>query len=311
MEFGNFDYQTSDMCFRLFPAIVATVLVHVNLSSQTILSLQPGPDEGKDAVLHGVWFRADENFGDIEQICTTAWTFDGDPGVIYGLLEFDLSSIPVGAEVYDARLSLYAWNSNTGFGPHSQLDGDNDFFIRRVTTPWNELEVTWNSSPQFSFQSQLLLLGSPDPSQDFLDINVSELVQDMVDHPDESHGFILMIQNEQFYRMINFCSSDHPDSERRPSLIVEHSNMPLNTTESMEEDFTFFPNPAEDYLTISFPNRLSPGMDIIDCTGKLVLTFKNLNSGSRVNISSLPAGIYLLRLVDGNKTHIDRLVKLR
>jgi len=55
------------------------------------------------------------------------------------LVQFDLSSIPLGATITSATLHLYYYNS--GSDPVDRV-----YWVYRVTSPWVESEVTWNNN---------------------------------------------------------------------------------------------------------------------------------------------------------------------
>ena len=85
------------------------ILFTFNSFSQDTIFLQPGSLDGKDAIIHGLDTCMNLNFGNNEQIPACAWTFGGTPGIVRGIIEFDLSSISNSAEIISAKLSLYAW----------------------------------------------------------------------------------------------------------------------------------------------------------------------------------------------------------
>ena len=186
--------------------LIASVAIKAN--AQTTIVLQPGPIEGKDAFLHGLASESDNNFGSNAQLPADAWTFGGDAGIIRSIMEFDLSSIPAGAVINGAYLSLYSWDSSGGLGQHSTQSGSNDSWVQRITSSWDELTVTWNTPPSVDVINQVALPASTSSTQDYLDIDVSTLVQDMVDNPSTSFGFMLRLQDETYYRRMNFASSD-------------------------------------------------------------------------------------------------------
>lgn len=202
--------------------LVALLFFATASESQVTLVLQPGPEEGKDVLLHGLQGKRDENLGDNPQLVANAWTYQSEPGIVRSVFSFDLSPVPQGSSVVSAYLSLYAWNSDQSQGPHSALSGSNDFLLKRITSYWQEETVTWNTQPATTNTNQLLLEGTDDPAKDYLDIDVTALVTDMVNDPGNSFGFMIRLQTEQYYRRINFCSSDHVDPVKHPRLVVTY-----------------------------------------------------------------------------------------
>lgn len=194
-----------------------------NAFAQHALILQPDPECGKDALLHGLISEKLVNYGNNAQFMSNAWTYGGTPGVVRSVVEFNLSSIPSGALIDSAYLSLYAWGLPTGSGPHSSLTGSNVAWLRRVVSPWSENTVTWNTQPSSTLINQVSVPASAAPSEDYR-ISVTSLVQDMIINPSGSFGFMILLQTESYYRRLNFCSSDHSDSLKRPKLEVYYTS---------------------------------------------------------------------------------------
>ena len=68
---------------------------------------------------------------------------------------------------------------------------------------------------------------------------------------------------------------------------------------TLNSEFYIYPNPANDvvYFSSSF---IVETADVYDVTGKLLISSSNLASGSQVNVSVLPAGVYLA-VINGNQ----------
>src|SRR5688572_21369414 len=81
--------------------LIATVtLAH----GQTSLVLQPDAAAGKDALIFNLDALA--NYGNNPDFIASQWSFSGEPGTMRSLIQFDLSSLPKGVDIVDARLSL-------------------------------------------------------------------------------------------------------------------------------------------------------------------------------------------------------------
>src|SRR5688572_4807131 len=72
---------------------------------QTTVILQPDAETGKDALVSSR--HVSQNIGYTSEFIAAAWTFSGETGYYRSLVEFDLSSIPVNAQILNARLSLF------------------------------------------------------------------------------------------------------------------------------------------------------------------------------------------------------------
>ena len=186
------------------------------------LSLRPDSTSGKDATLWSC--MSDANFGNDIDYEAMAWTWNslGFPeGILRGLMEFDLSTVPDGAYINSASLSLYNNpGSSENNGEHASLSGSNTAVLQRIIEQWEEDQATWAKQPASTYKNEVYLSESTNPHQNYVNIDVTRLVQDMVDHPDESFGFLLKLETEECYRSMIFASSDHPDAELRPGLQV-------------------------------------------------------------------------------------------
>ncbi|MBO5844920.1 MAG: leucine-rich repeat domain-containing protein [Bacteroidales bacterium] len=69
------------------------------------------------------------------------------------------------------------------------------------------------------------------------------------------------------------------------------------------EEISFFPNPTKSEITFS---QAIEKIEVIDLTGKAILTFTNAKT---INIESLPAGAYYLRLTNEEKTSLQKVIK--
>ena len=92
-----------------------------NIEWHSPLILQPDGAKGKDAVFSLI--VPDNNYGTLKDIHLYAWTQLGVLNVNRVAIDFNLSSIPVGATVDSAFLSLF-FNKTSGYG--TQHSGEND-----------------------------------------------------------------------------------------------------------------------------------------------------------------------------------------
>ncbi|MEE1142706.1 MAG: T9SS type A sorting domain-containing protein [Bacteroidales bacterium] len=73
--------------------------------------------------------------------------------------------------------------------------------------------------------------------------------------------------------------------------------------EAEAESISFFPNPTKSEITFS---QAIEKVEVIDLTGKTIFTFTNAKT---INIESLPAGAYYLRLTNEEKTSMQKVIK--
>jgi len=236
------------MTRSLFILLTAFLFVSAGISQDTLF-LKPGPEEGKDAWIdtHYTSF----NWGHHEDLSCCAWTSGGVPGVTRGLIEFDLSQIPENATILEARLSLYANTTTNQSHIHSNLSGHNDGFISRVIEPWDEKTVLWGNQPSFDPDNQGYLHESNYEWEDYPDIEISELIRDSYNDPENSHGMLIHLRTEIYYRALVFCSSDHENPEKWPELevVYEICEPPSAVFGYSADDHTVSFNPQDTSIT--------------------------------------------------------------
>lgn len=312
MSFCSSDHENSQKHPQL-----TIIYKETSPNIDTCFTFQPGPMAGKDAILHGLISEVDRNYGDNPQVAANAWTYGGTPGTVRNLIDFDLKQIPKNAKIKKASLSLYAWdNDNKEFGQHSTLSGPNTCFLYRVTSPWDEEEVTWNKHPNYTEENRITIPSSDFPTQNYPEINVTSLIEDMIAMPQTSYGFLLKLETEEHYRMMNFCSSDHSNSNLRPKLTVycelqEELNDPQvnNIGEiNFEDNFTIYPNPASNRLRIDTKQEIDFDVKIYNLNGVLIDEFTNANEIPEFDITKHPAGIYLINITNYENNSYQKIV---
>lgn len=85
----------------------------------------------------------------------------------------------------------------------------------------------------------------------------------------------------------------------------------FNQPKPVSSQFTVFPNPVKDQITIVTDRKIS-NIQLSSTSGKVLKAIK-LNSQNQqltINLSSLPPGIYFLRLQAGNEMVTKKIIKL-
>lgn len=147
------------------------------------------------------------------------------------LLKFNTSAIPANATIISARLELYA-TFETEYT-------DNTFYVSRVIEEWQDSFATWAQrtlTDTWSFrggswttqgQAQTIIpslypnYGNGDYNQ-WISWDVTQIVQDWL-NGEPNYGLIIHqedISNSAYNQAIVFCSSDNPNPDCRPRLVV-------------------------------------------------------------------------------------------
>jgi PKD repeat protein len=194
------------------------------IKAQVEIIIKPGPSDGKDAYVNSAYYIRSV---DTPSFIASAWTYYGGQGVGRSFIHFDLPEIPDSCANFSAVLNLYYDYSSQ----HEGHGGDNKCKLERVIEDWDETYVDWYNQPSVSPENAVYLAASEYYNQDYPDIDVTSLVLDMFDNPQQSFGFRLSLLDEYIYRSMIFASSDHPDISIRPSLIIRYDTCTLPFSE--------------------------------------------------------------------------------
>jgi hypothetical protein len=227
------------------------------------------------------------------------------------LIRFDLSSIPQNSLVDSAFIELFAnVNNHNGVAGSPTYGVNNTGLIQKVTQPWNQNTVTWNTQPASTSTNQVTVPHSNSNAQDQR-LDVLTLVRDMVSNPGSNYGFLLRQQDEiNYYNSQIFSSGEDPDPAKRPRLkVCFRTTTGLNDNEG--QNFTsvkLYPNPMADHAILEFNFKQANTkiiIDIFDITGRILGSHHLLSEVSQHNTFSisrrnLVKGIYLIKLSTEN-----------
>lgn len=151
----------------------------------------------------------------------SAWTNNLQALITRTYLKFDLTTIPQGANILNAKLSLFSPSDSTRDLSHSTLSGTNEFFVRRVTSEWDPQTITWQNQPEYSTNGEVISGSSLTHDQDY-EIDITTIVRSIIETDEENYGFLIMLKQESFYRQICFASNNYHDHLMRPHLQIKY-----------------------------------------------------------------------------------------
>jgi len=139
------------------------------------------------------------------------------------LIKFDFSSIPHGSTIIEAKLSMYSDGNHANYDiMQNATYKTNSSYFRKITSPWNESTVTWNNQPSNTSTNQAQLGESLTAGENYLEIDVMDLIIDLFENPSSDYGLMFIDYDEIKYARMAFCSSDHADPNKRPKIEITY-----------------------------------------------------------------------------------------
>jgi hypothetical protein len=167
--------------------------------------------------------RPDENFGSAALYVGYHNAGEDRFGAQRSLLRFDLSGIPAGVAVLEARLRLYM-----SFATPSDSD-DMRIIARQLTSAWDERFVTWNTEPMWGDVRSETFVGS---DEGWYDWELTDLVSDWISDSALNHGMEL-IGDERVQQRERAFNSRETQSDLYPRLVVRYTEQEDNQPPSV------------------------------------------------------------------------------
>ncbi len=297
---------------RIFIINFIIYLISVtSLHSQSSMIIRLGSVSGQDATV--ISFQPNTNYKYDGDLCSVAWTAGGEY-ICRSFFRFYLTGISPGTNIDSARLSLFGNPSPLHSPGHSNYSGSDVSYLKKITSYWNDSTVTWNNQPSSTALNEVTLPQSTSSMQDYLNIDVTTLVRDMINNPAANFGLVLQLANESPYRSMNFGSSDCTDSTKRPKLVIYFPPLGITPISSeVPKEFKLFqnyPNPFNPQTKIKFEIPLGKSaaqtsMSVYDALGKEIALLVNeqLKPGTyevNWNAANVPSGVYFYKLQSGD-----------
>lgn len=162
----------------------------------------------------------DSNYGSFNYMITGV---NGANGLLRSLIRFDISSIPAGAVISSAKLTMKLNNvSGSVFGVR----------LQPVSIGWNESQVTWTESSAGNFWVLGGTLSSANAAMpayvnpadyNLLEYDITaDIVQGWLDNPSQNYGLALKSENETLGNFVTIYTSEDSAESNRPLLEIEY-----------------------------------------------------------------------------------------
>ena len=192
------------------------------------LVLQPGPDDGKDAMITNL--DPDKNFGGYKYFEAT---FLSEPVLTVmrsnrSLIWFDRNALPKSANIRKVTLQLF-YDLPVPFDTTYLTDVAPDPGIawyggvfQQIVEPWEEDKVTWNNQPQTIMANQVFL--SPFiRNVNFIIVDVTSLFVPVQEVAAANYGILFKLWPTERFPGFRFASGDFPVELMRPRLTIYYT----------------------------------------------------------------------------------------
>ena len=224
---------------------------------------------------------------------------------------YDLSSIPTNAIVTSAYLNLF-FDSLISPTTYSGSPGQNGTKLSMVNQAWNPDSVTWNIQPTISNANEVIVGPTAGIRTNITNIYVDTPVQMWVANPTSNYGWRFWQISEYTVQQSqeDFASSfDTLRPDKMPYLVVTYTFPSGTKNISTTPSISIFPNPTTDQITVSSSaSDMNYDITLFDMIGNKVLSKNSSGLNTRIDISSLSKGIYMLQTTDATGQTVSRKI---
>ncbi|MBN2379454.1 DNRLRE domain-containing protein [candidate division WOR-3 bacterium] len=193
-------------------SLICVIILLGGCTKAKTITLQPDPDEGKDAYIWSA--EPDLDYADSDSLLVGEYEA-GTNFELYSLIEFTGLSEYEGVELENATLELYCNNTNLSTVSIS---------ICRLNEAWNEQTLRWKSYPDLN--KEIVITESWPTPDSWWSVDVTRIVRTWLDGSATNYGFCLYCdttKTEAEEDWTSFYSSDYEiDKALHPKLTLEY-----------------------------------------------------------------------------------------
>ncbi|GGE24009.1 S8 family serine peptidase [Psychroflexus planctonicus] len=215
------------------------------------------------------------------------------------LSEGETITFQVTANGDEAIKAMIVWNDPAGTAINNTENSPTPALVNDL-----DLRVTLNQETFLPWKLQLSDVTAPAIKEDNIVDNVEQVI---VDNPTAGTVYTVEISHK----------GSLTNNQQDVSVVVTGiDSTTLNNEDFVSEfDLNYWPNPAENYINISFGDNLLANDGIIriyDLMGKLVhqeKVNKKQDNNLRVDVSNLNKGTYIMNITTGNSNYNSKFIK--
>lgn len=284
----------------------STALTYITLcifqsafSQDTCIVTKRGTENGFDSYLTS--FAANVNCVNHTDFGGVAWTCNSAPCYGRCVIQFYLPPVPTGYMYTSASLDLFSNPAPYSNGGQAAMLGPNECVLQRITSPWVDNTVTWNNQPTTTATNQVLLPASTASVQDYLNIDMTNLIADIYSDLSQNYGFMISLTDETEYRNMIFASSEVTDSTKHPRLEICFSST-TGIKPAVDNSASInFDNETNNLLISTRSHLSTSSIKLFTIDAKRVnVNLLNLlridNNKASINLNELSSGIYFVQV---------------
>jgi hypothetical protein len=226
------------------------------------------------------------------------------------MIRFDLDSLPL--TIDSATLHLYRFF-------HCPLDAYTTTRFFAIAEPWTE--ETWNHTQHPSHTTPAFLSYTFGPDDGWYEVDITDQVEAWVSGAVENYGLVIKADFAQ--KWSQFYSKEYANPSLRPYLTVEHQPAGVEIADGSArlELSVSSPFSAETAIRYAIPEGSRVAIEIYNIQGRLVAcpVDGEMPAGSHMvhwdgrdqSGDLLASGVYVVRLLAGNRMEMDKAILMR
>lgn len=289
--FASSDHPMSE----LHPSIEITYITDLPVDSvENVMTYQNASVFSSESMINK---NTDESLVAIASYIDSEWILGR------GYFSFDLTSINSEHTITFAEINLYH-NPESYITGHENSGVSNDIFIRRVSEDWDEDEISWENQPEITIDNEIHILSSNIPDQDYINIEVTDMLIDHYDNNSSAFGLCISMFDEEttdYNRNVVFASKYHPNPALHPELVVYTQDYTgVEHTIVIKNDMVVFPNPSNELFTLKLDTELKDAKyKVVDTRSYIIKSGSFSGKILKISMNEYTSGVYFL-LVEGD-----------
>jgi len=193
------------------------------------------------------------------------------------LIKFDLSIIPNGSTITNAKMSLYTSKITESCCTPGVMMAQGTKYVYQSSTPWSENSVNWTNQPTSS--TSIAATCTKTAVKVWEDYDVTNSIKTMFSNPNSNYGFVVKCAENAEFGIMMMSSQYNTDKTFRPKLTVTYE-------------------PKSNIIQHKIENRIIPAKEynilVFNVQGKQISSFKIKNINELNSI--LPVGMHIVTI---------------